>query len=625
MIDTAYFLAIFFVFLRVTAFLGIAKVFFPSGTPNTLKVVFALIFSSAVLGGIDYTNINLITSNYVLIFYMIAEVTTGLILGLISNIAFEVVIMAGSLIDVHIGLSMVSTLDPNSKTNTTITGNLLHYVAMIIFFIIDGHHMIIKSIMESFRLVPLGNGILYGETMMVLIEIIAKYFVIGLKIAIPIVLIIILTDLCMGLVSRAVPQINVMILGMPVKMLVGIIAIGVALPIIIKLFISSISYLPDIFRKIMTAFPILFIIAADEKTEEATPKKKSDARKKGQIARSKDVGLALTMIAVILVIAGLSTFLVSSLKNNVIYFLNDLSAIKINENSVKGLNYLVLSKIAVALMPVVLPIMIAGVAASLAQSGFLITKDAIKPSFGKLNPINGLKNMFSKKALIDLVKNLIMVSIVAFIGYRYVKDNFDSIMQIGNLYLPTLGGEVKSLILGIFNKIAILLVTIAAIDYFVQFKLHNNELKMTKQEIKEEYKQMEGDPQLKSKIKQKQREMSQRRMMQSVGDATVVITNPTHLAVAIKYEEGEMEAPKVIAKGADIIAMKIKEKAKEVDIPIIENKPLARMIYEQVDIDKDIPQDMYQAVAEILAMVYKLKKKKEDVLEYKGWDNVAFR
>ena len=134
---------------------------------------------------------------------------------------------------------------------------------------------------------------------------------------------------------------------------------------------------------------------------------------------------------------------------------------------------------------------------------------------------------------------------------------------------------------------------------------------MTKQEIKEEYKQMEGDPQIKSKIKQKQREISQRRMMQSVGEATVVITNPTHLAIAIKYKEGETEVPKVVAKGADNIAIKIKEKAMEAKIPIIENKPLARLIYETVDIDKEIPQDMYQAVAEILAMVYKLDKNKK--------------
>lgn len=611
MINTAYFLALFLIFLRVTSFFAITNVFFPNGTPKTLKAMFSLIFSFALLGGIDYSSIGEITSNYYLIIYMFFEVTNGLILGLISNIAFEVLLMAGSLIDVHIGLSMLNTIDPNSKASTTITGNLLHYVALVIFFIVDGHHMLIKSLIEGFIILPMGKGLLYGDTMMTMIEIIANYFIIGLKIAIPIVLIIILTDVCMGLISRAVPQINVMILGMPVKMLLGIVAVALSLPIIIKLFLSSISYLPDIFRKIITTVPLVILIGADEKTEEATPKKKSDSRKKGQVPRSKDVGLAITMIATTLVIVTLSGFVVSLLRDNIIYFLGDMGTIEVTESSLKGINTLVLSKAALAIMPVILPIMIAGVAASLIQSGFLVVKDAIKPSFGKLNPINGFKNMFSKKSLVELVKNLILISIIMFIAYNYIKDNFNKIMQIGNIYLPSLGVEVKSLLIGIFVKICVLLVVVAIIDYVVQYRLFQKEIRMTKQEIKEEYKQMEGDPQIKSKIKQKQREMSQRRMMQSVGDATVVITNPTHLAIAIKYNEGGMEAPKVVAKGADAIAIKIKEKAMESNVPIIENKPLARMIYETVDIDKEIPQDMYQAVAEILAMVYKLDKKKK--------------
>lgn len=611
MINTAYFLALFLIFLRITSFFIITNVFFPKGTPITLKAMFSLIFSFALLGGINYSSIEGITSNYYLIIYMLFEVTNGLVLGLISNIAFEVLLMAGSLIDVHIGLSMLNTIDPNSETSTTITGNLLHYVALVIFFIINGHHMLIKSLIESFVLLPIGKGLFYGDTMMTMIEIIANYFVIGLKIAIPIVLIILLADVCMGLISRAVPQINVMILGMPVKMLIGIIAIAVSLPIVIKVFVNNISYLPGIFRKIITTVPLVFLIGADEKTEEATPKKKSDSRKKGQIPRSKDIGLAITLIATTLVIVALSGTVVSVLRDGVIYFLGDMGTMEVTENSLKSINLLVLSKAAIAIMPVILPIMIAGVAASLLQSGFLVVKDAIKPSFGKLNPLNGFKNMFSKKSLVELIKNLILISIIIFIAYNYIRDNFEKIMQTGNLYLPTLGIEIKSLLVGIFVKICILLVVVAVIDYVVQYILFQKDIRMTKQEIKEEYKQMEGDPQLKSKIKQKQREISQRRMMQSVGEATVVITNPTHLAIAIKYTEGQMEAPKVVAKGADNIAIKIKEKAMESKIPIIENKPLARLIYETVDIDKDIPQDMYQAVAEVLAMVYKLDKKKK--------------
>lgn len=610
MIDTAYFLALIFVFLRIAAFLGISNVFFPTGTPNKLKIFISLILSFSLLGGIDYSSVNQITSNYYLITYAINEILTGLIFGLIVDTSFKIIIMAGSLLDLHIGLSMVNIIDPNSKVNTTLNGNLLHSIAMMIFFIVNGHHLLIKSLIESFNLLSLGRSIIFGETLMALIGIIVEYFIIGLKIAIPIVLIIILTDLCMGLISRAVPQINVMILGMPVKMLVGMIAISLSLPLIVKIIISNISYIPEIIRKIITAVPLVFFIASDEKTEEATPKRKSDARKKGQIARSKDVGLAITFIATILVIVILSDTVVGSFKKNIIYFLSEAGSIELTKGTVKGLTSLVLSKMATTLLPIVLPIMLAGVAASLMQSGFLIVKDAIKPSLGKLNPISGFKNMFSKRSAIELIKNLISISIIVYMAYSYVKDNFYKILNIGNLYLPTMGVEVKSLLLGIFYRIAIFVVALAAIDYLVQILMHRKEMRMTKEEVKEEYKQMEGDPQIKSKIKQKQREMSRRRMIDSVGDATVVITNPTHLAVAIKYEEGNMEAPQVVAKGADLLAMKIKEKARESDVPIIENKPLARMIYEQVEIDKYIPQDMYQAVAEILAMVYKLDKKK---------------
>lgn len=611
MVSTPQLLALFFIFIRITSFFAITKVFFPNGTPKTMKMFFALIFSATLVGGVDNKVIEAITSNYILITYIISEITTGLILGLITNVAFEIVIMAGSLIDVHVGLSMINVLDPNSNSNTSITGNLLHFIAMIVFFTINGHHMLIKSLVESFILVPIGQTIVSGESMMILIEVISKYFLIGLKIAIPIVLIMIITDLCMGLISRAVPQINVMVLGMPVKILVGLIAITIALPILIKIFINGVSYLPEIYRKIIGFVPMVFIFAAEEKTEEATPKKKQDSRKKGQIARSKDVGLALTMMACLLVITGLSGFIVSSLKGDIIYFLGDNLLMELTESNIKAISLTVIGRMGMVILPVALPIMLAGVVASLMQTGFLVSGEPIKPSLGKLNPIKGFKNMFSMKSAVELVKNLAMVSIVAYMGYQYIVDNFDKIMQISNLYLPTFGVEIKELVLGIFKKITLLLVVLAATDYFVQFRMHNKELKMSKQEVKEEYKQMDGDPQLKSKIKQKQREMSQGRMMQSVADATVIITNPTHIAIAIKYAEGQMEAPKLVAKGAENIAIKIKELAKEANIPIIENKPLARLIYEKVELEEDIPQDMYQAVAEILAMVYKLNQKKK--------------
>ena len=613
MVNTAYFLALILVFIRLTSFFLVAKSLFPKGTPPILKGAIGMILSFSIISGINYQVVLEINNNYMLVYSVISEIMSGVILGFIANMIFEFIRMAGGYMDIQIGLSMMNILDPSSETTSTPFSNLSYFISMVIFFIIDGHHLLIKCLIQSFKVVNIGQNIVFQDTFSVVLDAFREYFVVGVKIAIPLVLIIIITDLCMALVSRTVPAINVMILGMPVKMVVGLLTFIALLPIMIKIVSYAFNLIPDIIEemlKVLPAAPMVLIFAKEEKTEEATPKKKSEARKKGQVARSKDVGLAITMVTCTLVILLLSSMIVGNLKDTMIYFLQSGMLQDINEMSIKSIVITILLKAGLCILPVVIPIMIAGIVASLMQTGFLLTGEPLKPKFSKLNPISGFKNMFSKKSFVDLLKNLAVVTVIGFIGFLYVRDNYDKILQISNTYLPSLGGQVQDLVVGIFFQVSLVLVIIAAADYFVQFRFHQKDLRMTKQEIKEEYKQMEGDPQIKSKIKQKQREMATRRMMASVADATVVITNPTHLSIALKYEEGNNEAPKVVAKGADLVALKIKEVAKENDVPIMENKPLARMIYEQVDIDREVPQEMYQAVAEILAMVYKLKNKK---------------
>ncbi|MFQ8920493.1 MAG: fused FliR family export protein/FlhB family type III secretion system protein [Clostridium paraputrificum] len=613
MVNTAYFLALILVFIRLTSFFLVAKSLFPKGTPPILKGAIGMILSFSIISGINYQVVLEINNNYMLVYSVISEIMSGVILGFIANMIFDFIRMAGGYMDIQIGLSMMNMLDPSSETTSTPFSNLSYFISMVIFFIIDGHHLLIKCLIQSFKVVNIGQNIVFQDTFSVVLDAFREYFVIGVKIAIPLVLIIIITDLCMALVSRTVPAINVMILGMPVKMVVGLLTFIALLPIMIKIVSYAFNLIPDIIEemlKVLPAAPMVLIFAKEEKTEEATPKKKSEARKKGQVARSKDVGLAITMVTCTLVILLLSSMIVGNLKDTMIYFLQSGMLQDINEMSIKSIVITILLKAGLCILPVVIPIMIAGIVASLMQTGFLLTGEPLKPKFSKLNPISGFKNMFSKKSFVDLLKNLAVVTVIGFIVFLYVRDNYDKILQISNTYLPSLGGQVQDLVVGIFFQVSLVLVIIAAADYFVQFRFHQKDLRMTKQEIKEEYKQMEGDPQIKSKIKQKQREMATRRMMASVADATVVITNPTHLSIALKYEEGNNEAPKVVAKGADLVALKIKEVAKENDVPIMENKPLARMIYEQVDIDREVPQEMYQAVAEILAMVYKLKNKK---------------
>lgn len=612
MINTAYFLALFLCFLRLVTFFYIVNIFYPKGTPKKLKACLGIIISLCVVSHIDTSVVLGISNNFMLIISIVNEIITGIILGFIVNIVFECIQMAGAFIDQQIGLSMMSVLNPTTNTNSTFLGSLSYYISAVIFFITDSHHVLIKCLLASFDIITVGNTIMLQDSFYVLLQSFIKFFVIGVRICLPIVLIALITDITLSLISRTVPTINVMILGMPIRIVVGIVSFTIFLPVFCKLIVSAFGMIPDVLSdllKVLQAVPIVLIFAGDDKTEEATPKKKSEAKKKGQVARSKDVGLALTMIACTLVILLFSASIVNSLKEYMQVILQGGILDNVDNMSVKYIVNNVIFKALIAVLPAVVPIMIAGIVGSVMQTGFMFTGEPLKPSFGKLNPINGFKNMFSKKSIADLIKNLIVVSILSFIGYKYIIKNYDSILQISSAYLPSLGEDIKKIISGVFAQVCMVLVLIAAIDYFVQFRFFKKDMRMSKQEVKEEYKQMEGDPKIKGKIKQKQREMATRRMMSQVADATVVITNPTHLAIALKYEEGVSEAPKVVAKGADLVAIKIKELAKENDVPIMENKTLARMIYKEVEIDQDIPHHMYQAVAEVLAMVFKLKNK----------------
>jgi flagellar biosynthetic protein FlhB len=267
----------------------------------------------------------------------------------------------------------------------------------------------------------------------------------------------------------------------------------------------------------------------------------------------------------------------------------------------------VLQRVFIILMPLMLFVLVAGITANLLQIGFLFTGEPLVPKLSKLNPIRGIKKLFSLRSLVELVKALFKVLFVGAIAFLLLKGelgNIPSLMQMGV-------GDILSFIGRVAFKICfytcLALLILAALDYAYQRWQHEKELKMTKQEVKDELKQREGDPTVKARIKRIQREMSQRRMMEMVPEADVVITNPTTLAIALKYKAEGMIAPKVIAKGAGFIAERIKVIAREKGIPIIENKPLAQTLFKLVGIGDFIPENLYRAVAEILAYVYRLK------------------
>ena len=599
------------VLLRISAFFMGIPIFFPKSTPAMVKVGFCVVFTFIILPGVNYGNVNLITSNSTLIIFSVSEVVTGLILGYITKFCFFSAQMAGQLMDFQIGFSMISMFDPISNENVTLLGNLLYWISMVMFFVVDGHHMLIRAIIDSFNSVEIGKFILTQGTAMMMVSIFIQFFTLALKIAIPIILIIIITDLSIGLVSRTVPQLNVMILGMPIKILIGLSCFSLVLPAVINLIVNSFYTIPDIIKGFYKVIPLLIFISADsgEKTENATPKKKSESKKKGQVAKSKELSSTVTLITVTLLMIMLGTYTLDNFKNILILFLNNYLTLTVNESTFKTLILVSVMKFGIIILPIVVPIMIMGIVASLMQSGFIFTSEPLKADLKKLDPISGFKKIFSMRSVVDLLKNLAIVTTISVIAYNFIKSNYLDIMTYGSLKTEVILGVFGSLVVAIFFKISVVMLIIAIIDFSYQKYKHNKELKMSMQEIKEEYKQQEGDPQIKSKIRQKQREMASSRMMQQVPDATVVITNPTHIAIAIKYEQGGEGAPIVVAIGADNVAIKIKEIASESSIPIIENKPLARLIYKELEVGSEIPTDMYQVVAEILALVYKMKKK----------------
>jgi len=606
LINTLYFTALILVSIRIFSFFMLVPIFFPNGTPNVVKVGLTVVMAYILMPGIDYASISSIDNTMFFVMNCLNEAAAGLTLGFLTSLCFSMVRIAGNLMDMQMGFAMVSMFDPTSNSNTTLIEHLLYWFSLVIFFIVDGHHMLIKSLIQSFSVIKLGSFFLNQASINIIFKAFVEYFGIAIQIGIPIVLILLFTDLTMSLIARTVPQLNIMILGLPIKVLIGFASFCFALPIFLKLIENLFTAIPNSIDGFYKALPVLLIFAKDDKTEEATPKKKSDSKKKGQVARSKEVGLTMTLLASTLVIAVLGGYSGTSLGSTMVAFLNNYINTSLDYSSANKILFITVWRMAIVFLPIAIPILAIGVLANIVQTRGLITFETLKPDFSKLNPINGFKRMFSARSVMELLKDVTIVSIVGYVGYKFIKDNYMYILSLGQLDSRAVAKAIGSLAVGIFFRITLIMLIIAIIDYMFQRYQYNKDLRMSKQEIKEEFKQDEGDPQIKGKRRQKQRELAMRRMMQEVPKATVVVTNPTHVAVALKYEDGQ-NAPVLVAKGLNAVALKIKEIAKDNDVPIIENRPLARLIYKEVEIDMEIPAEMYQAVAEILALVYKMR------------------
>ena len=349
--------------------------------------------------------------------------------------------------------------------------------------------------------------------------------------------------------------------------------------------------------------------SGQEKTEAPTPRRLQEARDKGDVAKSQEVPSAAVLLAGLLTLYLLSDYMLEHFSLMLKHYLGSLHSTTIVPANMTMLTRESMEYTVLLTGPLMAVVMLVALGANLAQVGVLFAAEKLTPDLNKLNPIQGFSNLFSKQTAAQTVKSIAKIAIIGFVAYIEVKKALPGILPLMDQQPIEILGFMGHVAFWIFLKAALIICLLAAADYAFQRWQFMEKMKMTKHELKEEAKQSEGDPLVRGRIKSIQREMARRRMMAEVPSADVVITNPTHIAVALRYDNLKMAAPEVVAKGAGLIAQRIKEIAGEHNIPRVEDKPLARTLYKSVEIGQPIPENLYQAVAEVLAYVYSLKQK----------------
>lgn len=349
---------------------------------------------------------------------------------------------------------------------------------------------------------------------------------------------------------------------------------------------------------------------SDDKTEEPTQHKLKEARKKGQVAKSQDLTAVAVLVAVYMFFSYQTKKLFIEMGKIMTYQLEHFTSAKLDVESFNQMLYGTVVPILVAFIPLFVLMILVGTGVSLLQTNFMLSFQAIKPKMEKINPIENAKQKFSMKGLVEVIKTVFKFGVLILLFHLFLKDNLNAIMT--TIFLPTRSilTTLIEMTLSVTYRAVGALFILAGLDYGYQYYNFMKEMRMTKQEIKEEYKSTEGDPHIKSRRKSQAMAFLRKLMMQNVPKSRVVITNPTHYAVALKYDEEKDSAPSVSAKGVDYMALQVRKIAEENDVPIVENPPLARNLYDNVEIDETIPEDMYRAVAEIIAYLEVLEMKK---------------
>jgi flagellar biosynthetic protein FlhB len=346
-----------------------------------------------------------------------------------------------------------------------------------------------------------------------------------------------------------------------------------------------------------------------QKTEEATPRKLEEARKKGQVATSQEVKHWFSILGALILVLAFAPMAATGMTKAMAAHLTTMHTMSMDPASALELLASAAQTIALYLLAPLVVLLLMALAGSLVQNGPLLSTESLKPKLEKISPLKGLKRLFSLKALMEFVKGILKLAIVGGIATAVIMPEFDGLDAFAGLAMPIVMERVWSMSVTMLIAVLAVMTVIAGIDFVYQRYEFLKQQRMTKQEVKDEFKQSEGDPMVKAKLRQIRTERARRRMMAAVPESDVVITNPTHFAVAMKYDPDSMAAPTVVAKGADLMAQRIRALAEEHDVTIVENPPLARALYQAVEIDDIIPPEHYKAVAEVISYVFKMRRR----------------
>jgi len=346
-----------------------------------------------------------------------------------------------------------------------------------------------------------------------------------------------------------------------------------------------------------------------DKTEEATPRRREEAKKKGQVVKSREIPSVGVLMVGITVLFFLGASIFQQLSTLMVQLFQEIGTSALHPSKIQDFNRLLIQRFLFILSPVLIALCAVSIASHLAQSGIVFSTEMLRPNWSKISPLTGIRRVFSRQSLAELFKSLFKILIVGGVAYIAVKKEIPHIFLLVDEETGSILNYIGTTSVTLLLKVGLVLMVLAGLDYLFQRWSFEKNLRMSKQEIKEEFKTTEGDPLIKSRIRSIQRQLARRRMMAEVPKADVIVTNPTHLAIALCYRSKEMEAPRVIAKGAGFIAERIVEIARKHDIPVIEHRPLAQALYKAVELGQMIPSTLYQVVADVLAYVYRIKKK----------------